>query len=158
MNNMYNKNMAAKNYLEKQIMTASPGERIVLLYDGAIRFLMLTKKNIEEGEIENRFNNNKRAGDIITYLMSTLDKEKGGEVAEKLERFYLYMLQRLMDVDMKNDIEAVDDVIGKLRTLRSGWEKIAKGQLNSDGSLVVDNENITDNTKSDLDKSKNAIA
>lgn len=121
-------------------MTASPGERIVLLYDGAIRFLMLARKNIEEGDIQSRHHHNKRAGDIIAYLMATLDKEQGGEVAEKLERFYLYMLQRLMDVDMKNDIAAIDDVVGKLRTLRAGWEKIVSGQIAEDGSLVVAEE------------------
>lgn len=133
---MQNKNMAAQNYLEKQVMTATPAERIVLLYDGAIRFLMLARKSIEEGNIEDRFNNNKRAGDIITYLIATLDKEKGGDIAANLENIYLHMLQRLMDVDLKNSVEPVDDVLGKLRMLRASWEKIAKGEIGEDGALI----------------------
>jgi flagellar protein FliS len=145
---MYNKSTAAQNYLEKQIMTATPAERIVLLYDGGIRFLMLAKKNIEEGDIQSRFNNNKRAGDIITYLMATLDKERGGEIAENLERLYVYMLHRLMDVDLKNDASAIDDVVGKLRTLRVSWEKISKGEIGPDGVLAEERKESPKDEKS----------
>jgi flagellar protein FliS len=130
---MQDQNKAAQNYLEKQIMTASPAERIVLLYDGAIKFLLLARKDIENGDIQSRFNHNKRAGDIITYLMATLDKEKGGEIAENLERLYMHMLHRLMDVDLKNDMAAIDDVVAKLKTLRVSWEKIANGEVGLEG-------------------------
>jgi flagellar protein FliS len=118
----------AQQYLEKQILNASPAERVVLCYDGAIKFLMAARRAIEEGKIQDRYNFNKKAGDLIAYLMDTLNMEEGGEVAVNLQRIYMYMLRRLMDVDMKNSVEAVDDVVGQLRTLRASWEKIAKGE------------------------------
>ncbi len=121
-------NNVARQYREKQILNASPAEQIVMLYDGAIRFLRQAQKAIEEGNIQERYNNNKRAGDILAYLLSTLDAEKGGEIAGNLERLYNYMLQRLMMVDMKNDPQAAEEVINRLRELRESWVKIARGE------------------------------
>lgn len=122
---------AAKHYWEQQILNASPAERVVLLYDGAIRFLLSAKQSIEANDIQSRFNNNKRAGDIIMYLFETLDMEKGGEIAVNLSRIYQYMLNRLIQVDLKNDTEVIDEVVGQLRTLREPWAKIASGGASS---------------------------
>ena len=120
---------AAQHYWEKQILNASPAERVVLCYDGAIRFLLNARRAIEEGNIKERFANNKKASDIIAYLCDTLDMEQGGEIAQNLRSIYMYMLRRLVDVDLKNSVEAVDDVVAKLRPLRASWEKIAKGDV-----------------------------
>ena len=119
----------AKHYKEQQILNATPAERIVLLYNGAIKFLIQAKAYIEEGNVQERFNSNKRACDIIFYLQETVDLEKGGEIAENLYRIYGYMLRRLIDVDMKNDVEAVDDVVEKLKQLNASWQKLASGDF-----------------------------
>lgn len=121
----------AKEYLERQIVNASPVERIVLCYDGAIRFLLAARRAIEESNIQERFNNNKRAGDVIAYLLDTLDMQRGGDVASRLHQIYNHMLRRLMDVDLKNDVTAIDEVITQLRELRASWEKIARNDLPS---------------------------
>lgn len=118
---------AAKEYLERQVQSASPVERVVLAYDGAIRFLLAARRAIEEGNIEARFINNKKAADIVSYLMETLDTEQGGEIAQNLQRLYFYMLRKLVEVDVKNSTEAIDDVIGHLKKLRASWEQLAKG-------------------------------
>ncbi|MBA44790.1 MAG: flagellar export chaperone FliS [Magnetococcales bacterium] len=118
---------AAKEYLERQVQSASPVERVVLAYDGAIRFLLAARRAIDEGNIEVRFKNNKKAADIISYLMETLDMEQGGEVAERLQRLYFYMLRKLVEVDVKNSTEAIDDVIGHLKKLRASWEQLSRG-------------------------------
>lgn len=128
-----NKN-AAKHYQEQQILNATPAERIVLLYNGAIKFLLQAKVAIEEGNIQERFNNNKRACDIIFHLQATLDMEKGGEIAQNLFSLYGYMLRRLVEVDMKNEVEPIDDVVGKLRQLNASWQKIASGEVVPDAS------------------------
>ena len=119
---------AAKEYLERQVHNASPAERVVLTYDGAIRFLMNARRAIEQNNIEARFINCKKATDIITYLMETLDMEQGGEISQNLSRIYSYMLRRLVDVNIKNAVEPIDEVIAQLRQLRSSWEKIARGE------------------------------
>lgn len=120
---------AAKEYLERQVQNSSPAERVVLAYDGAIRFLMNARRAVEENNVETRFINNKKAADIISYLMDTLDMEQGGEIAENLRRVYFYMLRRIVEVDVKNSVEPIDDVIVQLKQLRTSWEKLARGDV-----------------------------
>ena len=134
---------AAKEYLEQQVMNASSTELVVLAYDGAIRFLFKARQAIDEGNIEARYQNNKKAADIISYLMETLDMERGADISRNLQRIYFYMLRRLLDVDMKNSTEAVDDVVTKLKSLRASWEKLSRGQAGeqpktSDGDAAAD--------------------
>lgn len=118
---------AAKEYLERQVHSASPVERVVLAHDGAIKFLLAARRAIEEGNIEARFINNKKAADLVSYLMETLDMDQGGEVAQNLQRLYFYMLRKLVEVDVKNSTEAVDDVLSHLKKLRTSWEQLARG-------------------------------
>ena len=113
-------------YLQKQIESASRVEQVVMLYDGAIRFYLKAKQAIEQGKVEDRFNYNRRATDIITYLLDTLDVEQGGEVAERLSRIYTFILTRQMQIDLKNDTAAVDEIVGHLKALRKAWEDIAR--------------------------------
>ncbi|MAI07887.1 MAG: flagellar export chaperone FliS [Magnetococcales bacterium] len=152
-----NKN-AAQHYKEQQILNATPAERVVLLYDGAIKFLLQAKRAIEEKNIQERFNSNKRASDIIFYLQDTLDMENGGEVAVNLFRIYGYMLRRLIEVDMKNDVEAVDDVIAKLRELNASWKKIASGDVAVQGQSSAENATHDSKENSEQVVSKSAIA
>lgn len=139
---------AAKEYLERQVQNATPAERVVLAYDGIIRHLLAARRAIEEKNIEARFISNKKAADIISYLMETLDMEKGGEVAENLQRLYFYMLRKLVEVDIKNSVEAVDDVLGHVRKLRSSWEQLASGgpkpeQASEDGDAQKPTSNVS---------------
>lgn len=115
-------------YLAQQVNTATPAERIVLAYDGIIRFLLKAKAAIEAKDIKTRYESNKRAADIISYLADTLDAEQGGEIAARLLKIYKHCLIKLIDVDLKNDAAAIDEVMVHMRTLRSAWEKIARGQ------------------------------
>ncbi len=124
---MDQRKMQATQYLEKQIQNASPAQRIVMLYDGAIKFLLKAQKAIEEGDIQERCNANSRAIQILSYLMETLDIKKGGEIGEKLLVIYAHLLKRMLDIDVKNSHEAATEVIEHLRVLRSSWDQISKG-------------------------------
>lgn len=135
---------AAQHYLEKQIVNASPAERIVLCYDGAIKFLTLAKRAMEEGDVQGRFNNNKRACDIISYLLECLNTDQGGEVGQNLYALYRHMLARLVDVDMKNDVSAIDEVISLLRPLNVSWKKIANGEVSLNPDSKGDDVSATD--------------
>ena len=135
---MTDKNAAAK-YLALQIQNATPAQQIVMMYDGAIKFLLKAKVCIETGDIEGRFNNNKRANDIITHLLDSLDMEKGGEIAERLSAIYMHLMARQLDLDMKNDPAIADDIIIHLRTLRKSWESVARGDEVVEGKS--DNQN-----------------
>lgn len=149
---------AAQHYKEQQILNATPAERVVLLYDGAIKFLLKVKAAIDEKNVQERFNNNKRASDIIFYLQDTLDMEKGGEISANLYRIYGYMLRRLIDVDIQNDKEAADDVIEKLRELNVSWKRIASGDVPSKDANSDENATHDSSEESEKRVSKSAIA
>jgi len=125
---MNNSPNAARHYFEKQILNSTPAERVVLLYDGAIRALNEAKKAIADKRVQDRCNANQKAKEIIGHLADTLDMAQGGEIARNLDRLYKHMLVRLLDVDFKNDASALDEVINNLRPLRESWAKLAQGQ------------------------------
>lgn len=118
---------AANHYRQQQILNASPAERVVLLYDGAIRFMMIARKAIEEKNVQNRYDNALKARNIVVHLQETLDMEKGGDIATNLNNIYTYLLRQFPEVD-KNSIEAVDEILSHLKTLRESWAKIAMGE------------------------------
>lgn len=118
---------AADHYRQQQILNASPAERVVLLYDGAIRFMMITRKAIEDKNIQARYDNTLKARNIISHLQDTLDMEKGGEIATNLDNIYTYLLTQFPEID-KNSMEAVDEVLKHLKILRESWAKIAMGE------------------------------
>lgn len=149
---------AAQHYLEKQILNASPVERVVLCYDGAIKFLTLAKRAINEGNIQERFNNNKRACDIIAYLLETLQLDGTGQIGENLNSLYRHMLARLVDVDMRNDVTAIDDVINMLRPLNESWKKIASGEVSLNPAAATGADVSATDDESKEVKTRSAIA
>ena len=117
---------ALKTYGTQQVMTASPVELVALLYDKAMVSLREAIRAIEGGDVNARWKANNKATEIVTHLVNTLDHENGGEVARNLESLYRYMLDRLFEVDMKNDAAAAQDVIGLMEPLRDSWRKLAE--------------------------------
>jgi flagellar protein FliS len=130
---------AAEHYRQQQILNASPAERVVLLYDGAIRFMMITRQAIEEKDIQKRYDNALKARNIVQHLLETLDMEKGGEIAKNLENIYNFLLRQFLEVD-KNSVEAVDEILKHLKILRESWAKIAMGE--KEGVKDVSKDNI----------------
>lgn len=114
-------------YQQQQIMTATPAQLVAMLYERAILSLKAAVRAIEAGEIEARFNANKQAGDIIGHLCSTLDLERGGEIAQRLAQLYRYMLGRLTFVDVRNDPVPAREVIALLEPLHESWVALARG-------------------------------
>ena len=116
---------ALKTYGTQQVMTASPAELVALLYDKAIVSLREAIQAIEKGAVNERWTANNKATEIITHLMNTLDYEAGGEIAQNLQQLYRFMLDRLFEVDMRNDADAARGVIGLLEPLRDSWRELA---------------------------------
>lgn len=117
---------SAKQYQKQQVETASPEELLILMYDGAIRFLNVARKAMEEKNIEKSHNNLIRAQHIITELMASLDMEIGGEVAQNLFRLYDYLHYRLVQANIKKDTAMIDEVLSHLRSLKETWEQAIK--------------------------------
>ncbi len=121
----------AETYKKNQIETATPEEILIMLYEGAIRFLLVAKKADEEKNLEKYSKNIIKAQHIIQEFMNSLDLEIGGEMAVNLYRLYDYLHYRLVQGNIKRDIAMLDEVIDHLRKLKGTWEEaivIAKRQ------------------------------
>lgn len=110
-----------KEYLKTKIQTASKEQLVLMLMDGVIRFSEHGRKSIQEKDYENKQKNLIRAQDIIIELVNGLDHEKGGEIATNLARLYTYAIKRLVDANMKDDLEGIDEVQHIFRNLREAW-------------------------------------
>lgn len=110
-------------YLKNQIETSSPEQILILLYDGAIKFLNQAKIGIQKKDIELTHNNLIKAQNIISELRDTLDMEIGGELANNLYALYNYFNKRLVQANIKKEIEPVNEVLEHLRGLRDTWKQ-----------------------------------
>jgi len=127
---MNNKKNVYEQYKEIEIKTASPGKLIVIMYDGAIRFLKLAKEAIDEKNIEKAHNNIVKAQDIIMELLLSLNME-AGEIAVKLQSLYIFMNKLLMEANIKKEKEPIDRVLKMLTELREVWNEVAKKSENN---------------------------
>jgi flagellar secretion chaperone FliS len=113
-------------YKEISINTASPAKLVVMLYEGAIRFLRQAENDIRIKDIAKKSQSVDRAVAIIQHLQGTLDLDKGGQVAFDLDRLYTYITSRIFEGSAKLDLKAFEEAIQLLTTLLSGWEEIAR--------------------------------
>ena len=93
----------AANYQKIKIETATPEALILMLYDGALRFMAQAEAAFEENNIEKINNFLLRVQAIFTELQCSLDREKGGDIATNLERLYIFFNSRLVEANMKKD-------------------------------------------------------
>jgi flagellar protein FliS len=112
--------------------TASPGQLILMLYDGALRFLGAALQGFEfEDPLEFNqtvSNNILRAQAIVTELNVCLNMEAGGEFAANQRRLYDYLHRKLQESNVKKKREGIEEVIGHLNVLREAWnEMLQKG-------------------------------
>jgi flagellar protein FliS len=111
-------------YRRGTVMAATPVELVVLLYDGARRFLRQAAAAMGEGEVE-RAHNTLRFGErIISHLDATLDFEQG-DIAQHLHSVYRFCLTHLNTARMRQDPAMVEEVIELLGELRDAWSEIA---------------------------------
>ncbi len=112
-------------YQENTVTTQSKGRLVVMLYEGAIKFLKLAIKELEAGNYEAKGQYISRALDIINELNAVLDMNSGGEIAANLRSLYVFMIGRLSDANIKRDASIISDVIRLLEELNQGWKVIA---------------------------------
>src|SRR2546423_1654067 len=111
---------ATSQYQELQVQ-ASPGKLVVMLYDGALRFLHLGLDAMGRGDGETQGVNLGKAQNILSHLRDTLDMS-AGPIAARLDAIYRYCLKRLLDANAENRAEYVEEVIALLIPLRDAWE------------------------------------
>ena len=126
---MYSKQAALAQYRkidsESAVQGASPHRLIQMLLNGALDRLNKAVSAFEANNIERKGVNLGQAISIVAGLQSSLDAEKGNEIAENLDKLYDYMQRRLLEANMKNDMAMVKEVSGLLLTVKSSWDAIA---------------------------------
>lgn len=120
--------MPARNpfaeYTANKILTASPAEVTLMLYEGAIKFCNIAIVSIEHGEIEKAHTNIKKTQRIIEEFRNTLDHKY--PVAEDFDRIYVYLLRRLLEANIKKDAAILEEVNMHLRSVRDTWKEVMR--------------------------------
>ncbi|WP_312651495.1 flagellar export chaperone FliS [Proteiniclasticum sp.] len=125
---MYATNNAYANvgnaYKSNEVLTAPKKKLVIMLYDGAIKNLKLSKIAMADKDIEKTNNAIIKAQNILAEFMSTLNFDDGGEIAKGLMTLYQYMYDRTIRANINKDPEIVDEVIALLEDLRDTWSQI----------------------------------
>jgi flagellar protein FliS len=115
---------APQSYQQNAVLTAPPGRLVVMLYEGAGRFLRRASMAMEMGEIAKANTALQRAEAIIDELTVTLDFDRGGEIATSLRDLYLFCRRHLNEARLEKDTEKIDQVAGLLDELRDAFAQI----------------------------------
>lgn len=113
-----------QNYQNSRIMTATPAQLTLMLYEGAIKFCNIAIMAIEQGNIQKAHDNIKKVENIINEFRSTLNYKY--EVANDFENVYRYIYDRLVEANIHKDKEILEEVLVHLRSMKDTWEEIMK--------------------------------
>ena len=111
-------------YQQQAILTAPPGQLVVMLYDGARRFLGQAAAAMREGEVRRADERLRRAEAIIDELLNTLNMD-AGEIASRLQGLYVFYRRQLVEARAERDAAKIEWVAGQLGELREAWAQIA---------------------------------
>ncbi len=112
------------NYQKTQVTTASQEKILLMLYEGAIRFVKHAQKSLEEGDIPTKGQYVSKATAILSELMATLDFKVGGQLATDLENLYVFMIDKLIEGNINNDNKCFKVVEDLLKTLYTAWKDV----------------------------------
>lgn len=115
-------NQAYAKYNNDKIMTASPGELTLLLYNGAVKFCNVAIAAMESGDMEKVHVNIKKVEDIIVELQSTLNRKY--PVAQDFDNIYKYIYELLVEANIKKDITILERALAEIRDMRETWKEV----------------------------------
>lgn len=120
---IYNQNMA-QQYNRNKVLTASPAELTLLLYEGAIKFCNIAAVAIEKKDIEKAHTNIVKAELIIEEFQASLNHKYS--VAEDFDKIYNYIYGLLVEANMKKDLDILEKATEELRGMRDTWKEVMK--------------------------------
>lgn len=115
---------AYAQYNNSKILTASPAELTLMLYEGAVKFCNIAIAAIEQQDVPKAHTNIVKTQRIIDYLRQTLDMKY--PVAQDFENIYVYLSQRLVEANLKKDKDILEEVNGHLRSVRDTWKEVMR--------------------------------
>lgn len=115
---------AYAQYNNSKILTASPSELTLMLYEGAIKFCNMAIDAVEQQDVPRAHANIVKVENIIDYLRKTLDMKY--PVAKHFEKMYVYLSRRLVQANIRKDKEILEEVNGHLREIRNTWKEVMR--------------------------------
>lgn len=115
---------AYAQYSNNKVLTASPAELVLMLYDGAIKFCNIAVVAIDAKDIPKAHTNIIKAQKIIDHLRITLDMSY--PVAQDFDNIYAYVAKRLVEANVSKDKEILEEVCTHLRSVRDTWKEVMR--------------------------------
>lgn len=112
-----------QKYKTTSVQSASREKLLLLMYEGAIRFIKKAIIAVDQNNIADRGYNIGRAYDIVLELNNTLDHKVGGEISKNLEQLYMFITEKLTEANIKARKEPLDDALRIVETLYDGWKQ-----------------------------------
>ncbi len=106
------------------VSSANSVQLIQMLFDGLLESLAATKGHIQNGAIVEKGKSIARASRIVIGLQGALDFERGGDLANNLNELYGYVTRRLLHVNARNDLDALEEIFGLMNEIRTAWEGV----------------------------------
>lgn len=122
-------------YQNSKIMTASPAELTLMLYEGTIKFSNIAIMAIEKKDMDKAHANIMKTQRIIQEFQATLDHKY--PVAKDFEAVYNYLMIRLREANVKKDTEILEEVLKHFRTMRDTWKEVMKLSASGGGATQV---------------------
>lgn len=119
-------------YANSKVMTASPAELTLMLYEGAIKFCNIAIRGIEENDIQKAHTNIVKVENIISEFQATLNHKY--PVAKDFDEVYKYLKERLVEANVKKEKEILEEVLEHLRTMRDTWKEVMR--LTNNGTKI----------------------
>ena len=125
-------NQGYATYANNKVLTASPADLVLMLYEGAIKFCNIAIVAIENKDVQKAHTNIMKVQNIILEFQATLDYKYA--TAKDFNEVYTYLLQRLREANVKKDKEILEEVLTHLRTMRDTWKEVM--HLTKNGTQV----------------------
>ena len=116
----------ASAYLETQVLSASPGQLVVMLYDHLLLQFRRARIGIEKGDVATRQAALEKSRAVLGELLGTLDYQQGGEIARQLSGIYAFLLAELLDIGLHPRAERLDPLSAIVTDLREAFDTIAR--------------------------------
>jgi flagellar protein FliS len=116
---------SSQRYIETAILTASPEQRVVLLYEQAIRSLKQAAVYIEQKDLEGKRRSLDNVLGVLQHLQTSLDMRQGGEIAVELRRIYQYISNKVLEASVQLKTDPLQEAVQLLSTLLESWQNIA---------------------------------
>lgn len=117
---------AAQSYKNHAVSTQDSGKIVVMLYDGAVKFLEIAREKLQEEDYESKGMHIGKAQDIVAELNNCLDLESGGELGRNLQALYNYIHRHLSEANAERDEQKIIECRDMLVELRDAWKQVVE--------------------------------